>query len=53
MYNGAMFFMGLKIAEFGKYSMWIPSSIKWGTVCPLIPKKYYTKCMIVGLIHDL
>ncbi len=31
--------MGLKIAELGKYSTSIPSNR--GTVCPLIPKKYY------------
>ncbi len=46
MYNGAMFFMGLKIAEFGKYSMWIPSSNGHPPPSSASPKKVL--CMRVG-----
>ena len=42
-YIDTMFFMGLKIAELGKYSTWIPSTFKRVTVCPLIPEKYFLK----------
>jgi hypothetical protein len=41
-YIGAIFFMGLKIAELGKFSLLILSIINRTTVCTLIPEKYYT-----------